>query len=114
MIAPRTFEMVVLAVNVGGNGPANGDIASARSDGNEQALRHQSVQESIDACAGIGSNEHGVGGRIRCMNRERSNVGGFDDGAASVLRRVSVAAAKTASDQTSFKRGGKRSLQLNR
>jgi hypothetical protein len=48
------------------------------------------------------------------MNRERSNVGGFDDGAASVLRRVSVAAAKTASDQTSFKRGGKRSLQLNR
>ena len=114
VIAPRTFEVVVLAVDVCSDCAANGDIASARCYRDEQTLWHECVQEPIDTCAGIGGHEHRVGGRIRFMNCERSDIGGFDDRSAGVLGRVAVAAAKAARNQAALERGGKRALQFDR
>ena len=105
--------MVVLAVDVRSNCASDGDIASARRYRNEQTLWHECVQESIDTCAGIGGNEHSVGVRIRFMNCERSNIGGFDDGSAGVLCCVAVAAAKAARNQAALERCGKRTLQFD-
>ena len=94
VIAPRTFEVVVLAMDVRSDCAANGHIASARCNGYEQTLWHECVQKSIDTCSGIGSHEHGVGVWVRFMNCERGDIGGFDNRSASVLCRVAVAAAK--------------------
>ena len=96
VIAPRTFEVVVLAVDVCSDRAANGDVASARCYRHEQTLWNECVQEPIDTYAGIGGDENSVGGRIRFMNCECSDIGGFDDGSAGVLGRVAVAATKAA------------------
>ena len=102
VIAPRTFEVVVLAMDVRSDCAANGHIASARCNGYEQTLWHECVQKSIDTCSGIGSHEHGVGVRIRLMDCERSNIGGFDNRSAGVLCCVAVTTAKSACNQAAF------------
>ena len=56
------------------------------------------MQQTIDACAGISGDEHRVGVRIGLMDCERRDIGGFDDGAASVLGGVAVTASESASD----------------
>jgi hypothetical protein len=60
------------------------------------------VQEPIDTCAGIGGDEHSVGGRIRFVNCECSDIGGFDDGSAGVLGSVAVAATKASRNQAAL------------
>jgi hypothetical protein len=48
------------------------------------------------------------------MNCERSNISGFNNGSTGVLCRVAVATAEATRNQAALKRGGKRTLQLDR
>ena len=48
-----TFDVVVLAVNVGRDRPTDGDESSARRDGDEKTCRHDRSQNFVDARAGI-------------------------------------------------------------
>ena len=48
-----TFDVVVLAVNVGRNRPTDRDESSARRDGDEKTGRHDRSQDFVDARAGI-------------------------------------------------------------
>ncbi len=102
MVAPRTFEMVVLAMDVSSDCASDCDVTRAWRDRNEQALRYESVEKAIDARTCIGRDKNGVGVRIRIMNGKRGNVGGFDDRSASVLRRIAVTAAEAASDEAAL------------
>ena len=93
---------MILAVDVGGNCSTHGDITSAGRNRDEQSLWHEGMEKAIDACTGIGGDEHGVRVRIGLVNRERRDVHRFYDGAASVLCGVSVATAEAASDEAAF------------
>ena len=48
-----TFDVVVLAVNVGRDRPTDGDESSARRDGDEKTGRHDRSQNLVDARASI-------------------------------------------------------------
>ena len=102
MVAPRTIEMVVLAVDVSSDYAADGDVTRAWSDRDEQPLRYERMEKTIDACARVGGDEDGVGVGVRFVNGESGDVGGFDDGPTSILRGIPVAAAEAASDEAAF------------
>nr|WP_254126900.1 hypothetical protein [Aquihabitans sp. G128] len=56
-IAPGADLVVVLAVDVGRDGPADGDLAGAGRDGHEPAQGDEPADERIDAGAGLGGDE---------------------------------------------------------
>jgi hypothetical protein len=48
VVAPRAFEVVVLAMNVRSNGSTDGDIPGTGGDGNKQSLGDKCLKKSID------------------------------------------------------------------
>jgi hypothetical protein len=92
VVAEGTFAMVVLAVDVAGDGAADGDEASAGCDRHEEAARHDHAQQVIHADAG----GHGDGGPLRVEHRLVSSTQLAQHQPAGVLRGVAVAAAEAA------------------
>ena len=57
VVAERTVDVVVLAVDVAGDRPAERHEAGAGRDRHEEALRHQMAQQVVEADAGVGRHE---------------------------------------------------------
>jgi hypothetical protein len=92
--------VVVLTVDVSGDGTANRDIASARCDRYEEPMGNQRLEESIDADSGFGSDEHGLGVGRGLMHSERIYINGLDDPTTAVLGGVAIAATEAPGQQT--------------
>jgi hypothetical protein len=91
----RTLAVVVLPVDVAGDGPADGDEPRARRDRHEPPARHDDAQQVVDADPG----GHGdrAGGRV-----EHGLMCGAEQAQhqpTRVLRRIAVAAAQPAHER---------------
>ena len=89
----RPVDVVVLAVHVGGDGPAEGDAPGPGRDRDEPALGHAQGEEVVVGVAGADLDQS-VGADLG----DPPEAGVVDDDAARDLGRVAVAAPQAARD----------------
>jgi hypothetical protein len=98
VVAEAAVVVVVLAVDVAGDGAAHGDVARARGDRHEEAERHEGPHQRVEADPG-GDGDLGAGHVDQPDGVEPRAV---DDGAARRLGGVPVAAAEAAGDDVAL------------
>ena len=94
MVAEAALSVMVLAVHVGGDRPADRDLAGARQHRNPQTEGQHRPHQQIKADPGL----HGHGGRLAdgVEGQDPVHPGQIHGGAAGVLGGVAVAAAESA------------------
>src|SRR5699024_10250494 len=98
VVAEGAGGVVVLAVDVGADGAADGDLAGARQHGDPQAVGQRGLHQLVEGDAAVDVDDGGL------------RVDGVDvleglhvhDEAAGVLRRVAVGAAHAAGDDAAL------------
>ena len=92
MVAEAALGVVVLAVHVGGDRPADGHLAGARQHRDPQPEREQRPHQRVQAHPGL----HRHRGRLahRVYGEDAVHLRQVERGAARVLRGVAVAAAQ--------------------
>ena len=95
VVGEAAVEVVALAVHVGGDRAADGDLSSARRDVHEPAERDHRAHDRLEAHAGV--DPHDAPLEVDVV--EAGERGRVEHGAAGVLRSVAVAAAEAARDQ---------------
>ncbi len=94
MVAEAARAVVVLAVDVGGDRAADGDLPGARQHRHPQPERQRRLHQLVEVDAGVDVGQLGVGvDRVDAVQRRH-----VDDQAAAVLRVVAVGAAQPAGD----------------
>jgi hypothetical protein len=90
--------VVVLAVDVRGDGAADGDVAGAGGDGHEPALGHGEAEEVVEAQAGLGGDDPGAA----VEGQHLAHARGVGHRAAGVLGGVPVGAAQAPGDDATL------------
>ena len=94
VVAEAARAVVVLAVDVGGDGAADGDLPGAGQHRHPQPERQRGPHQLIEVDAGVEVGDVGVGvDRVDPVQRRH-----VDDQPAAVLRVVAVGAAQPAGD----------------
>ena len=106
-------DLVVLAVDIVGDGAAEGDVLGAGSDGKEEAARNSEVEDLRERNAGLGGQDAGLGVEID----QAVHAGGLEQRA--VLQQADIAVAATESDRKravlrARQNGGKIALPVER
>ena len=86
--------VMILAVDVGGDGPANGDVAGAGCHRHEPTLRHDLAQQAVEGGTG---QDPGRAARVVELEQAR-HAGRADDQAPCVHCRVAVGPPQPAGD----------------
>ena len=95
VLAEAAVDVMVLAVDVGGDGPAHRHVAGAGGDGHEPAERDQALHEGLEADAGADGDLSGD--EVGAV--DGVEPGGVEDHAPGVLGGVAVAASEAAGDE---------------
>lgn len=90
----RPRQMVVLAVDVRADGPADRDVPGPGADGDEPAERQQDLHQPVQAHPGVADHQAVDGVDLVDPVQARH----VEDGAAGVLRGVAVGPAEPAGD----------------
>ena len=112
VVAPRALVVVVLAVDVGGDGTSDRDVPRPRGDGHEGTLRDEREEQPIDAGPGLGGDRHVIGGGVG-GDGEGIDVDGLDHHPPGVLGGVAVAAPEPPGDHPSRVVRGQSTGQLS-
>ena len=102
VVGEAAVDVVVLAVHVGRDRAADGDLARARGDRHEPAEGDHRAHERVEADAGVDPDD----AVLEVDVVEPGERGRVEHGAAGVLGRVAVAAAESAGDQPPAPRAG--------
>ncbi len=93
MLTPRAISVMVLAMDVGGNGSTNGYLARSGRHGHEETQRHQRAHQLVETdprtCRDLGAS-----GIEHDRRRHRRHV---EQHPSRVLRGVSIRTSETAS-----------------
>ena len=97
-VAPRPRLVVVLAVDVRGDGAPDGDLTGAGGDGDEPAEGDEPAHQGIDAGAGLCGDD----ALLHVQAAQAGHPGGVHHQAAGVLRRVAVGAPEATGDDAAL------------
>src|SRR5690606_26923994 len=92
VVGEPAVDVVVLAVDVGGDGAADGHVPGTGRDGDEPAERHHAAHDRVEAHARVDTDDPAVEVDLA----EAGQHSGVEHGAARVLGGVAVAAAEPA------------------
>ena len=95
VVCEAAVDVMVLAVDVGRQRPAHGDVAGPGRDGDEPAAGHKQAQQGVEARARLDADHAPVEVEVE----HPVERGGVDHGAAGVLGRIAVAASQAAGDR---------------
>ena len=102
VVAKGTGGVVVLAVDIGADGAADGDLAGARQDRNPQAIGQRGLHELVEGDATIDIDKRG----LRVNGVDLVQLLHVDDQAAAILGGVTIGASHAAGDDAAAQVGG--------